>query len=326
MGMRSGVLAALLLGGCFSPSAPAGAPCDVDEHCPSDQRCIAGACQKQGRAPVDALAAGDGVPTGDGPPDDVDGDGVPNAADNCPTAGNADQHDEDADGVGDACDNCPHVANATQTNAMEPAGQVDAVGDACDPHPAAGGDTIARFIPFDVLPLGVSATLGNWTIQNDTYRNASNGNDAEILVEGVRDRITVEVAGTVEAVQGDTWLAVSVGEHGNQPQFYDCGYLDYPPANGAPSDYHTGIIEYYDGDTFDLRAGNHELPARLTGAFTIRVGADSVGNQVRCLTQDARATAATLDGAAGQLQPGIVGVKAYGATFSLRYLIIFGQL
>lgn len=37
-------------------------------------------------------------------PTDSDGDGVPNASDNCPTVANASQQDADHDGVGDACD------------------------------------------------------------------------------------------------------------------------------------------------------------------------------------------------------------------------------
>jgi hypothetical protein len=44
-------------------------------------------------------------------PDDVDGDGVPNAIDNCPNAGNPDQIDLDGDGKGDSCDPCPTIAN-----------------------------------------------------------------------------------------------------------------------------------------------------------------------------------------------------------------------
>ena len=75
---------------------------------------------------------------------DVDGDGVCDAVDNCPTTHNPDQADLDGDGVGDACDdcivgdkdndgicddvdNCPLVANPDQTDT-----DGDGVGDACD--------------------------------------------------------------------------------------------------------------------------------------------------------------------------------------------------
>ncbi len=49
---------------------------------------------------------------------DADGDGVPDASDNCPAAANASQADADADGVGDACEqlppgNVPPVAGVT---------------------------------------------------------------------------------------------------------------------------------------------------------------------------------------------------------------------
>ena len=43
---------------------------------------------------------------GEGEPDS-DGDGVPDARDNCPAVANADQRDTDGDGIGDACDPCP---------------------------------------------------------------------------------------------------------------------------------------------------------------------------------------------------------------------------
>ncbi len=38
------------------------------------------------------------------PPVDADGDGIPDATDNCPDTANADQADADGDGVGDACE------------------------------------------------------------------------------------------------------------------------------------------------------------------------------------------------------------------------------
>ncbi|PYS95115.1 MAG: hypothetical protein DMF50_10155 [Acidobacteria bacterium] len=41
------------------------------------------------------------------PEQDLDGDGVPDAVDNCPTIPNPDQADCDGDGVGDACDAVP---------------------------------------------------------------------------------------------------------------------------------------------------------------------------------------------------------------------------
>ena len=40
-------------------------------------------------------------------PDDIDGDGIKNTADNCPGQVNKDQADFDVDGVGDICDLCP---------------------------------------------------------------------------------------------------------------------------------------------------------------------------------------------------------------------------
>jgi hypothetical protein len=64
------------------------------------------------------------------PPDDFDGDGVPDPIDNCPNVPNPDQADGDGDGVGDVCDNCPETPNADQANQDS-----DPLGDACDNCP-----------------------------------------------------------------------------------------------------------------------------------------------------------------------------------------------
>jgi hypothetical protein len=58
---------------------------------------------------------------------DADGDGVPNAEDNCPATLNPTQDDGDGDGVGDACDLCPTVPDPEQADADD-----DGVGDACE--------------------------------------------------------------------------------------------------------------------------------------------------------------------------------------------------
>jgi hypothetical protein len=104
--------------------------------------------------------------------DDIDGDGIPNAKDNCPTIFNparpldkGAQENSDGDALGDACDpcpfdkdtttcsatgavkldvdgdgtedkkdNCPNLANPGQQDA-----DTDGFGDACDPCPSAAG-------------------------------------------------------------------------------------------------------------------------------------------------------------------------------------------
>jgi hypothetical protein len=72
-----------------------------------------------------ASVAGSTIYTGVPSTTDSDGDGVPDAMDNCPhtfnpvrPVDNGVQNDVDHDGVGDACDPCPFDANTTQCTAV----------------------------------------------------------------------------------------------------------------------------------------------------------------------------------------------------------------
>ena len=73
-----------------------------------------------------------------GPLPDTDGDGIPDASDNCPTVPNPDQADRDGDGVGDACDDCPDTPDPAQLDTNG-----DGIGDACSaPAPDRDGDGV----------------------------------------------------------------------------------------------------------------------------------------------------------------------------------------
>ncbi len=98
-------LSLLGLAACYAPAPPGGVPCTPPPAgvgiCPSGQICApSGVCLPPGTIGP----APDGGSDGGGPNDDDDGDGVPNAIDNCPKVANPDQANDDGDAFGDACD------------------------------------------------------------------------------------------------------------------------------------------------------------------------------------------------------------------------------
>ena len=87
------------------------------------------------------------------PPPDDDGDGVPNASDNCPTIANPTQANGDGDPLGDVCDNCPTIANPAQLDQ-----DGDRLGDACDAD--RDGDQVDNSVDCAPDARGTSAIPG----------------------------------------------------------------------------------------------------------------------------------------------------------------------
>ncbi len=107
---------------------------------------------------------GDGGATDMAAGDDTDGDGVPDATDNCPETPNEDQTDTDGDGEGDACDadgdgdgvddavdNCPTTPNPIQADVDR-----DGAGDECDDDADGDGLDLAA-----EMMKGTDPTLGD---------------------------------------------------------------------------------------------------------------------------------------------------------------------
>jgi len=141
---------AVMIAGCFSPSAPANAPCGPatgGPRCPAGLICVDELCVPPGATGGDGGgdSATDGpLPIDGNPLVDTDGDGVFDDTDNCRDVANANQENEDGDSFGDACDPCPVLPDA----AIPIDSDGDGISDPCDPHPLAGGDTVFKFEPF----------------------------------------------------------------------------------------------------------------------------------------------------------------------------------
>ncbi|MEO8553674.1 MAG: thrombospondin type 3 repeat-containing protein, partial [Kofleriaceae bacterium] len=129
-------------------------------------------------------------------PNDLDGDHIANADDNCPHASNADQHDEDGDGIGDGCDNCPALANPNQADTTEELLMQfpDGVGDACDPQTALGGNDLAAFYAFASAEDANGFTGDGWTIADDhLHADATARWDSKRVARGLGVWLTTRI-------------------------------------------------------------------------------------------------------------------------------------
>jgi len=104
---------------------------------------------------------------------DVDGDGILDDVDNCPSTANANQLDTDGDGVGDVCDNCPTTANSPQADFDE-----DGLGDQCDPCPLG---TVAEIAVDGDVEQAYGAALA---VQNCQTSGGDNTDPSPITANG----------------------------------------------------------------------------------------------------------------------------------------------
>lgn len=302
-----------VLAGCFAPVVPAGAPCDpVLDNCPSGQHCIAGAgggrCEVAPGTGVDASIDAriiDGAI--DGPPDDIDGDGVFNASDNCPTAANPAQLNEDGDPRGDACDECPPVASSAIVD-----GDGDSVGDACDPNPTTGGDQLVLFEGFGAgLPAGWTPT-GNWTV--------SGGNVVLTTIDTELKTLVIPVAGSVrQTLSTDVTITALVnqtsGSLGIVDRFDGTGATGLHCGGARLAAEAFGIINGANGTSIQTVAGTFGVGDR----FQLRFRRDN--GDYTCAT-----TAAPIFTVSAQ--PGVVltgtsiGLRARTASATFRWIML----
>ena len=262
-----GLLAAIALGaGCYSPSITPGTPCETE--CPGGLVCIDHVCRPAGwTGDVDAQLGGDAMPPNDaasdapdGPPGDGDGDGVPNASDNCPSNANADQHDEDADTIGDVCDTCPHVA----VLALDTDG--DGVGDQCDPQPSIAKQRIKFFDPF-------TSDMPEWTHETGAARV---GETLRITGSSVSSYLTMgngetrfAMAGTVVAITnpaGQHQLALHFAKTSMTGTVYH--YTEFWDSGGSGGEV---AISKANMGTYTTLAGGNYTGTLPTGAWSMRV-------------------------------------------------------
>jgi hypothetical protein len=301
----------VLVAGCFSPSPQPGTLCSERGTCPDPLICDQGVCVLE----PGATDAATDSPLGDALDDsnlDVDGDGHANAADNCPTMANPDQHDEDGDARGDVCDLCPHVSQVAFTNM-----DGDGVDDACDPFPATAGDAIVRFEPFTTLPADLERT-GTWMISGDEALQTSTG-VTRLLVPLILGKVTAEIGGRITAISGASReLKITAGVTAPS-EWTSCSFDD---TDGTTPKY---VLEI-EKETATTTVIAIETPRAkmVVGPVMLRIQANSALDTIACTTTENGIATTAMASVPGH-RAGAVEVQSRGTAFGLSYVIIISS-